>query len=56
MSGRPLTGLLDASQTVHTTCQSGHLFHPYREDFIPQWQAVEYHSMPFSREVVEANT
>jgi len=46
---------LDASQTVHTTGQSGHLFHPHREDFIPLWQDVEYHPMPFSREAVEAN-
>ncbi len=46
---------LDASQTIHTTGQSGHLFHPHREDFIPLWQAVEYHPMPFSRDAVEAN-
>jgi penicillin amidase len=45
---------LDASQTVHTTGQSGHLFHPHREDFIPLWQNVEYHPMPFSRAAVEA--
>jgi penicillin amidase len=46
---------LDRSQTVHTTGQSGHLFHPNREDFIPLWQDVDYHPMPFSREAVEAN-
>ena len=46
---------LDRSQTVHTTGQSGQLFHPHREDFIPLWQAVDYHSMPFSKEAVEAN-
>ena len=46
---------LDASQTIHTTGQSGHLFHPHREDFIPMWQNVEYHPMPFSRDAVEAN-
>lgn len=46
---------LDASQTVHTTGQSGHLFHPHREDFIPLWQDVDYHPMPFSHEAVEAN-
>jgi penicillin amidase len=44
---------LDYSQTIHTTGQSGQLFHPHREDFIPLWQNVEYHAMPFSREAVE---
>ncbi|GAB4530611.1 MAG: penicillin acylase family protein [Anaerolineae bacterium] len=46
---------LDASQTIHTTGQSAHLFHPHREDFIPLWQNVEYHPMPFSRQAVEAS-
>ena len=45
----------DDSQTVHTTGQSGHLFHPHREDFIPLWQDVEYHPMPFTRQAVEAS-
>jgi penicillin amidase len=46
---------LDNSLTIHTTGQSGQLFHPHREDFISLWQNVEYHSMLFSREAVEAN-
>jgi penicillin amidase len=44
---------LDRSLTIHTTGQSGHLFHRHREDFISKWQHVEYHPMPFSREAVE---
>jgi penicillin amidase len=47
---------LDQSRTVHTTGQSGQLFHPHREDFISLWQNVEYHPMLFSREQVEAHT
>ncbi len=43
------------SMTVHTTGQSGQLFHPHREDFISLWQNVEYHPMLFDREAVEAN-
>ena len=49
-------GDLDNSLTVHTTGQSGHLFHRHREDFVPLWQDVEYHPTLFSREVVDANT
>jgi penicillin amidase len=40
---------------VNSTGQSGHLFHPHREDQIPIWQNVEYHLLPFSREGVETN-
>lgn len=46
---------LDASLSIHTTGQSGQLFHPHREDFISAWQDVEYHPMLFSRTAVEAN-
>jgi penicillin amidase len=46
---------LDNSRIIHTTGQSGHLFHPNREDMIPLWQNVEYHAMPFSRDAVEGN-
>ena len=46
---------LGNSVTIHTTGQSGQLFHPHREDFISPWQNVEYHPMLFSREAVEAN-
>jgi penicillin amidase len=46
---------LDNSRTIHTTGQSGHLFHRHREDFIPLWQNVEYHPMPFSRSAVESS-
>jgi penicillin amidase len=46
---------LDNSRTMHTTGQSGQLFHRHREDFILPWQNVEYHASPFSRAAVEAN-
>ncbi len=45
---------LDNSRIIHTTGQSGHLFHRHREDFIPIWQSVEYHPMLYSREAVES--
>lgn len=48
-------GDLDQSRTIHTTGQSGQLFHPHREDFISLWQDVESHPMLFSREAVEVN-
>ena len=43
------------SLIIHTTGQSGHLFHPHREDFIPLWQDVAYHPMIFSRDAAEAS-
>lgn len=46
---------LDNSRMVHTTGQSGQLFHPHREDLIAMWQNVEYQPMIFSREAAEAN-
>ncbi len=46
---------LDQSRTVHTTGQSGQIFHPHREDFISLWQNVESHPMLFSREAVQSN-
>ena len=57
VSQRYITDLndFDNSRIIHTTGQSGHLFHPHREDFISLWQNVEYHPMLFSRAQVEAN-
>ncbi len=43
------------SLAIHTTGQSGHLFHPHREDFISMWQNVEYHPMLYYRDQVEAS-
>jgi penicillin amidase len=48
-------GDLDAGRSIHTTGQSGHLFHRHREDMIPLWQNVEYHPLPFSRDAVDAH-
>jgi penicillin amidase len=46
---------LDHMFAVNSTGQSGHLFHPHREDQISLWQNVKYRSLSFSREMVEAN-
>jgi penicillin amidase len=43
------------SISIHTTGQSGHLFNPHREDFIPMWQNMQYHPMFFSQEAVKSN-
>jgi penicillin amidase len=52
VSQRYIADLSDWSNSViiHTTGQSGHLFHPHREDFITLWQNVEYHPMISSRD------
>ena len=47
-------GDLDRSLAIHTTGQSGQLFHPHREDFIPLWENVDYHPQLFGRAAVEA--
>jgi penicillin G amidase len=44
----------DNSRSIHTTGQSGQLFHRHREDFISMWQNIEYHPMLFGREAVQA--
>jgi penicillin amidase len=45
----------DNSRSIHTTGQSGHLFHRHRQDLIPLWQNVEYHPLIFSRQAAEAS-
>lgn len=45
---------LDASQTVHTTGQSGHPYHPHYDSMIALWLNGEYHPMLFSAEAVQA--
>jgi penicillin amidase len=49
-------GDLSNSLSMHTTGQSGHLFHRHREDFVWSWQNVEYHSMFFDQEAAMANS
>jgi penicillin G amidase len=43
------------ARAVHTTGQSGHAFHPHRQDFIELWQNIEYHPLIFTRANAEAN-
>lgn len=45
----------DNSRSIHTTGQSGQLFHKHREDFVSMWQNVEYHPMLFGREAIQAD-
>lgn len=47
---------LENSQTIHTTGQSGHPFSPHYDDMIERWATGEYHTMHFSRAIVEENT
>jgi penicillin amidase len=45
----------ESSLSIHTTGQSGHLFHRHRQDFVVPWQNVEYHPLFFERKGAEAN-
>jgi penicillin amidase len=45
----------DNSLSTHTTGQSGLPFHKHYDDMIRLWQAVEYHPLAWSREMVEQN-
>jgi len=45
---------LDNALSIHSTGQSGQLFHRHREDFIDRWQNVEYHPLVFGRTAVAA--
>ncbi|MDR2712871.1 MAG: penicillin acylase family protein [Clostridiales bacterium] len=43
----------DNMLAVISSGQSGHLFHPNRQDQIDKWANVEFFSMPFSKEAVD---
>jgi penicillin G amidase len=43
------------SLSIHSTGQSGQLFHPHRADMVHPWQNVEYHPLIFDRDAAEAN-
>lgn len=43
----------DASQSIHTTGQSGHPSHPNYDDMIPLWLNGEYHSMLWGETAVQ---
>ncbi len=44
---------LDNMSAANSTGQSEHLFHRNREDQIPLWQNIEYHSTFFTRQAVQ---
>jgi penicillin amidase len=48
-------GDLSASQTMHTTGQSGHPASPNYSNFVDEWRNINYHPMLFSREEIDAN-
>ena len=43
------------SLSIHTTGQSGHLFHRHRADMVHSWQNIEYHPLIFDRDTAEAD-
>ena len=45
----------EKSVSVITTGQSGHLWHPHREDQLRMWKGGKYHPMLFSREAIAAH-
>jgi penicillin amidase len=45
---------LDNSVAIHTTGQSGHAYHPHYIDMADLWRNIQYHSLPWSREQVQA--
>ncbi len=53
---RMIVDLADLSRSlaVNSTGQSGHLFHPHREDQIRPWSRGEYHPMLWSPQAVAA--
>jgi penicillin amidase len=46
---------LDNSLSTHATGQSGLPFNRHYDDMIALWQAVKYHPLLWSREMVEQN-
>jgi len=48
-------GNLSASQSIHTTGQSGHAFHEHYGDMTDMWRTIQYHPMLWDRASVEAS-
>jgi penicillin G amidase len=46
---------LSASQTIHTTGQSGHPASPNYADFVDDWRNIDYHPMLWTSDDVNAN-
>jgi len=46
---------LSNSLTMHTTGQSGHAFHPHYIDMAPLWADVQYYSMLWNLEAIQAD-
>ncbi|WP_242046065.1 MULTISPECIES: penicillin acylase family protein [Calothrix] len=47
---------LDNSLAIHAPGQSGHAFHKHYIDMVDPWRKIEYHSMLWEQENVNANT
>lgn len=45
----------DNALAVNSTGQSGHLFHPHRDDELALWKNMEYHPLTFTRKAAEAD-
>jgi penicillin amidase len=56
-SMRMLVDLSDftRSETVHTTGQSGHAYHPHYDDMAPLWADMQYYPMLWERTAVIAD-
>jgi penicillin amidase len=47
-------GKLENSQTIHTTGQSGHAFHPNYIDMADLWRTIQYHPMLWTPEQAQS--
>jgi penicillin amidase len=47
-------GRLNNSLTMHTTGQSGHAYHPHYIDMADPWRTIQYHSMLWEQNQVQA--
>jgi penicillin amidase len=45
---------LSKSQSIHTTGQSGHAYHPHYIDMADMWRKIQYHPMYWSRDQIQA--
>jgi penicillin amidase len=45
---------LDSAQTIHTTGQSGHAFHPHYIDLTDRWRTIDYHRLAWDVDTVVA--
>jgi penicillin G amidase len=55
LTGTKAISLFIDEDSVHTTGQSGHAYHPHYIDMAPLWENIQYYSMLWEEENITSN-